>query len=425
MSKRPRAVFTGIGVFTPIGLGAMPFWDALRAGRCGIRRIGTFDTSGLPIHIGAEITDFDAKDYVEKKDRKSLKMMARQIQMAVAAAPVAMTDAGIEPAKLEPTRFGVEFGSGLIASELEELAHPAQLSIDDARQIDLSKWGRQGIPAMPPLWLLKYLPNMLACHVSIMHNAQGPNNTITETDAGPLLAIGEAYRIITRGLADVMLCGGADSKMNPLSLTRASLYATLSKRNDAPEKASRPFDKHRDGLVAGEGAGILVLEELEHAKKRGARIYAEVVGFGSAFDLHTNGNGLARAIRAALREADIGPESIDHINAHGFSTPTEDAWEAKGIQQVFGTVKPPVPVFAGKSYFGSLGAAGGAIELAASLLALQHGVVPATLNYVTPDPACPVAVLTRPREVTKDYALKVSITEMGQCAAMVVRKWKE
>ncbi len=424
MTTRPRVVFTGIGVLTPIGLGVEPFWESLRAGRSGVKRIGAFDTSGLPIRIGGEITDFDAKQYVEKKDRKSLKVMARPIQMAVAGAPLALKDAGIDTAKLDPTRFGVEFGSGLIASELEELAPPAQLSVDDTRQIDLGKWGQQGISAMPPLWLLKYLPNMLACHVSIMNNAQGPNNTITETDVGPLLAIGEAYRIIARGLADVMLCGGADSKMNPLSLTRASLYATLSQRNDDPEKASRPFDKHRDGLVPGEGAGILVLEELEHARKRSARIYGELVGFGSAFDLRQTGEGLARAILAALKEADIGPEQIDHVNAHGYSTQKEDAWEAKGIQKVFGAVKPPVPVLAAKSYFGSLGAAGSAIELAASLLALQHGIVPATLNYDEPDSECPVSVLTKPREVRKDYVLKISITEMGQCAAMVVKKWR-
>ncbi len=425
MTTRPRAVFTGIGVLTPIGLGVEPFWESLRAGRSGVKRIAAFDTSGLPIRIGGEITDFDAKQYVEKKDRKSLKMMARPIQMAVAGAPLALKDAGIDTAKLDPTRFGVEFGSGLIASELEELAPPAQTSIDQAKNIDLGKWGQQGISAMPPLWLLKYLPNMLACHVSIMNNAQGPNNTITETDVGPLLATGEAYRIITRGLADVMLCGGADSKMNPLSLTRASLFAAMTKRHDAPEKASRPFDKHRDGLVPGEGAGVLVIEELEHAKKRNARIYAELVGFGSSFDLHRTGEGLARAIRAALREADIGPEQIDHINAHGYSTVKEDAWEAKGIQRVFGEVKPPVPVFAAKSYFGSLGAAGGAIELAASLLALQHGLVPATLNYDEPDPECAVSVMTKPRELMKDYVLKISITEMGQCAAAVLKKWKE
>jgi 3-oxoacyl-[acyl-carrier-protein] synthase II len=288
----------------------------------------------------------------------------------------------------------------------------------------MHKWGEQGIPTMPPLWMLKYLPNMLACHVSILHNAQGPNNTITETDVGALLAIGEGYHIIARGQADVMLCGGADSKMNPLSLTRLSLFMPLSRRNDAPEKACRPFDRHRDGIVPGEGAGVLVMEELEHALRRGARIYAEVVGFASAFDLKRNGDGLARAITQALRQANVAPEQIDHINAQGFSTRRDDCWEARGIHKVFGQCKPPIPVFAGKSYFANLGAASGAVELAVSLLALQHGVLPATLNFEEPDPECPVPVHAgKPQQLRTDYALKISFTEMGQCAALVIKKW--
>jgi 3-oxoacyl-[acyl-carrier-protein] synthase II len=426
-ATRARAVFTGIGVFSPIGLGVGPFWQGLLAGQSGLRPIRSFDASGLPTQIAGEIPDFDAKNYIDKKERKSLKVMARPIQLGVAATSVALADAGIEPAKLDPTRFGVEFGSGLIASELEELGPPAAVSANGRPgSVDLKKWGAQGLAVMPPLWMLKYLPNMTACHVSILHNAQGPNNTITENEAAALLAVGEAFRIIGRGQADVMLTGGGDSRINPLSLTRFSLFLPLSRRNDEPTRASRPFDRRRDGLVPGEGAGILVLEELEHARKRGARIYGEVVGFGSAFDLHRNGDGLARAVGAALRQAGIGPERVDHINAQGFSTPREDAWEARGLHKVFGHVKPEVPVFAAKSYFGSLGAAGGAVELAASLLALQHGLVPPTLNYEEPDPACPVSVLTgQPRPVTRDHFLKVSFTELGQCAALVVRRWQD
>jgi 3-oxoacyl-[acyl-carrier-protein] synthase II len=392
-----------------------------------VKLIQAFDTAGLPIHIGGEIQNFDAKDYLDRKDRKSLKVMARPTQLAVAGTTVALKDGRLDTSKLDPTRFGIEFGAGLIASELDELGAPAQTSTNGKPgDMDMVRWGQQGIAAMPPLWMLKYLPNMLACHVSILHNAQGPNNTITETDVAALLAMGEAYRIITRDQADVMLTGAADSKMNPLSLTRLSLFMPLSKRNDVPERACRPFDRQRDGLIPGEGAGILILEELEHARKRGARIYGELVGFGAAFDLKRSGDGLARAISAALKDAGISPEQIDHINAQGFSTRRDDVWEARGIHKVFGACQPPVPVFAGKSYFGSLGAASGAVELGISLLALQHGLLPPTLNYEEPDPECPIPVLAgKPREIQRDYVLKISFTEMGQCAAVVVRKWRD
>jgi 3-oxoacyl-[acyl-carrier-protein] synthase II len=205
-----------------------------------------------------------------------------------------------------------------------------------------------------------------------------------------------------------------------------SLFLPLTRRNDAPEQACRPFDRRRDGIVPGEGAGIFVLEELEHARRRGARIYAEVVGFGAAFDGKLTGDGLARAITTALKQAGIGPEQVDHVNAHGFSTVRDDAWEARGIAKVFGGCRPAVPVFAAKSYFGSMGAAGGGVELTASILALREGMLMPTLNYEEPDPACPIPVVAgRPREVQQENVLKISFTDMGQCAAIVVRKWKE
>jgi 3-oxoacyl-[acyl-carrier-protein] synthase II len=264
---------------------------------------------------------------------------------------------------------------------------------------------------------------MLACHVSILHNAQGPNNSITESDVASLLALGEAYRVLGRDAADFFLVGGAESKINPLSMARQCLFEPLSRRNDDPGHACRPFDRRRDGLVVGEGAGVLVLEELSHAQARGARIYAEVAGFGASFDRGRTGAGLARAARTALAEAGIGPGDLDHVNAHGLSTVEADAMEARGLSEALGGVR--VPVLAAKSYFGNLGAGGGTTELAASLLALHHALVPPTLNYEEPDPACPVAVLAgegRPAE--KPYVLKVGFTPMGQCAAVVCRRWE-
>ncbi|HMC66581.1 MAG TPA: beta-ketoacyl synthase N-terminal-like domain-containing protein [Gemmataceae bacterium] len=422
-SSSRRAVLTGIGVLTPIGLDQESFWHSLQTGRSGIRRFQSFDASGLPVQFGGEIVDFDAKKYLDKKERKNLKMMARTIQFAVSAAQLALDDCAIDKQQLDPTRFGVEFGAGLIATELEEVGEAARVSANcQPGSVDLAKWGEQGLAVMPPLWMLKYLPNMLACQVSILHNAQGPNNTITESEVASLLALGEAYRIIARDQADFFLVGGSDSKVNPLSLVRQCLFQPLSRRGDAPEKACRPFDRRRDGMVVGEGATVLALEELEHARRRGAKIYAEVVGFGAAFDRDRSGAGLARAIRAALAQAAIGPEDVDHINAQGYSTGEADAWEARGIHEVFGDRR--TPVLAAKSYFGNLGAGSGTTELAASALALAHGVVPATLNYEEPDPECPVTVAAgAPQPVKRPYVVKVSFTDMGQCAAVVCRQW--
>lgn len=424
-ANRRRTVFTGLGLITPIGATPEAFWEALLAGRSGIKPISLFDPAGLPSRIAGEISDFDAKVYFDKKDRKSLKMMARAIQLGVAASLLALRDADVSAERIDPTRIGIDFGAGLIASELEELAPAAELATPEPKDhVDIHAWGAKGLPVMPPLWMLKYLPNMPACHISILANLQGPSNTITEDEVAPLLALAEAQRIIQRGQADVMLTGGTDSRINALSLSRLTMFGEFSKRNDEPAKACRPFDAHRDGKVLGEGASILILEELEHAKRRGARIYGELLGCGAAFDRRRDGSGVARAIRAALANAQVTPADIDHVNAHGLSTTQDDIAEARGIAKAFGDRTPPV--WAVKPAIGNMGAAGGSTELAASLLALQHGQVPGTLNYETADPACPVAVQTgAARPVDKDSVLKLSFTDMGQCAAVVIRRWSE
>jgi 3-oxoacyl-[acyl-carrier-protein] synthase II len=421
-----RAVITGLGVLSPIGLGAEAFWQGLQSGRSGVRKISAFDPSALPTQIAGEIPDFDAKKYLAKEDRKSLRVMARTIQLAVCAAQLALEDSGVDKQKLDPTRFGVEFGAGMLASELEELAPACAVSSNgQPGSVDLEKWGAEGLEQIQPLWMLRYLPNMLACHVSILHNAQGPNNTITESEVAGLLALGEAFRILERDDADFFLVGGADSRLGPLSMVRQCLFEPLSRRNETPEKACRPFDRDRDGIVIGEGAGVLAVEELEHAKRRGARIYAEMLGFGAAFDLKRDGSGLARAIRTALKQAGIGPEEIDHVNAHGLGAPQSDVWEARGLAAVFVECKQPVPVLGLKGYLGTLGAGSGLAELIGSVLALRHGQVPPTLNCDVPDPACPITVVTgKPQPARKPHVLKVSFTGLGQCAAVVCRKWE-
>jgi 3-oxoacyl-[acyl-carrier-protein] synthase II len=417
-----RTVITGTGILSPVGRGTDAFWQSLLEGRSGVKPIRGFDASALPVRFAGEIPDFDPKEYVEKKDRRGLKMMARTIQLAVAAAQLAMDHGKVDKSKLDPERFGVEFGAGLIATELPELADASRASQNCQPDVtDLERWGREGLEAVQPLWMLKYLPNFLACHVSILHDARGPNNSITESDVASLLALGEAFRILGREGADFFLVGGAESKMNVLSMVRQCLFESLSKRNDAPEKACRPFDRARDGIVIGEGATVLVVEDLEHARRRGAEILAEVIGFGSAFDPTMSGDGIARAVTAALAEAGIESADIDHINAHGLGERASDVAEAKGLYAVFGD---RVPVFAFKSYMGNLGAGGSVTELAASVLSLRRGVIPPTLNYEEPDPDCPVRVAAgRAREVVKPCFVKTAFTEMGQCGAVVIRKW--
>jgi 3-oxoacyl-[acyl-carrier-protein] synthase II len=418
-----RVVLTGIGVVTSIGMDAVTYWDGLAHGRSGIKTIQAFDPTPLQTRFAGEILGFDIKKYLITRDeRKQIRVMSRTIQLAVAAANLALADCKVDKEKLDPTRFGVEFGAGLIPSELDELGMASHLSTEaNAHDLDLSIWGEKGISSIPPLWMLKYLPNMLACHVSILHNAQGPNNTITESEVASLLALGEAVRIIQRDQSDFMLVGGADSKLTPLSMVRQTLFGQMSRCNEAPEQAVKPFDARRDGIAFGEGSGVLVTEELEHARRRGADIRAEIVGFGAAFDRGLTGKGLARAIRLALAQAGVGNSDIDHVNAHGLGSIKLDAFEARGIHEVFGT---SVPVWAVKPNIAHLSAGCGTTELAASLLAFKHGVLPPTLNYQVADPACPVQVWTEPRPIVKPYFVKIGFTEMGQCAAVVCRKWE-
>jgi hypothetical protein len=262
-----RAVLTGLGVLSPIGTDPAAFWQALLAGTPGLHAVRSFDASALPCRVAGEILDFDARKFLPPKPpepRKALKVMARTVQMGVCAAQKAMEDAGLTRGQIPPARFGVEFGCVMVATELEDMARGAKVSTGDLPpgEVDMAAWGRDGLRLVTPLWMLKYLPNMPACHVSISHDAQGPNNTITAADAASLLALGEAYRVFGRGHADAFLVGGCDSKINPLSFTRHNIFQPFTRRNDAPEKAVRPFDAGRDGTAFSEGAAVFVMEEL-------------------------------------------------------------------------------------------------------------------------------------------------------------------
>ena len=419
-----RAVVTGLGVFSPIGSSPAALWAALRTGTSGVGPIRAFDASALPCHIAGEIPDFVAKTVIDKSYRRSLNAMARTVQVGVAAAQLGMQDAGLGKGDVAPERIGVEFASVMGATELPDLAGASKLASVGPRQpVDMDRWGREGAPEVPPMWILKYLPNMPACHATILFDMQGPSNTIIPNDAAGVLAAGEAFRILRRGAADVMLVGGSEAKINPLSLSRFNAFAPLTRRNELGPRAVRPFDRDASGTCLGEAGVAFPLEELGHARKRGATILAEVVGYAAGLDRGVKGEGFARVIRTALADAGVQPGDVDHVNAHGLGVPELDRFEARGIAGVFGR---DVPVFAPLSRFGNAGAASGVIELACSLLALKHGELPGTLNHDNPDPGCPIRVHTgEPRRVTKPFAVKVSYTDLGQCAALVVRRWEE
>jgi 3-oxoacyl-[acyl-carrier-protein] synthase II len=423
MAMSHRVVLTGVGVVSPIGLGREAFAASLRAGQGGVRSLRAFDASNLPVSIGAEVEGFEPRDYLEKKDRKQLKMMVRTIQFAVAGARLALRDAALEAGSFDPERLGIAFGTGTIPGELADLGCAARASYDpERRRADLGSWGRDGLPSIPPMWMLNHVPNMPACHTAILNDVRGPTNTITQSDAAGLLAAGEAYRILRGGRAELMLAGGADTRTNALSLVRYYHFSQLSTRNDAPQHACRPFDIERDGQVLGEGAGVLLLETLDHARARRAHVDAEVLGFASGFDAGRTGHGLARVIRAALATAGATEHDLDHVNAHAPGTRDDDAWEARGIASALGPRRVPVVAF--KSYLGNLGPGAAAVELAASILALAGGTLPATLNHQATDSACPVFVFRIPRPVERPCFLKISCTERGQCAAMVLRRWQ-
>jgi 3-oxoacyl-[acyl-carrier-protein] synthase II len=431
-----RVVITGLGLISPIGIGLEAYRASLAEGRGGVDRLRAFPVADLPNDLGAEIADFAEKTWPKKYGlpdpahqktlKKSQKYMARDIQLAVAAAEIAFIDAGLSQGGVEPTRVGVDLGAGLISTELDELAPAIRLASQNGA-FDYHAWGRESISQIEPIWLLKYLPNMLACHISILLDCQGPSNTITEADAASNLAIGEATRIIARGRADVMITGGADSKIHPLSVIRMSLLDQMSRWAGEPSQACRPFDRRRSGWVPGEGAGILILEEREHALRRRARIYGEILGFGSGCDanpkggLDPEGAGTEIAFKAALRDAGIKPADVGHINAHGAATVASDLAEARAIQRVFGR-DGSIPVTALKGYFGNMVSGSGAVELIASLLGVNRGFIPATLNCDDPDPACDLDVVhgaLRPTE--NPVFLKTNLTRHGQAAALLIR----
>ena len=441
-----RVVITGLGPVTPVGVGASDFWNALLEGRSGIRRLQAFDPSRFNSQIGGEIAGVSVNDAVPKGYRKASKIMARDIALAVVAAHRAAMDAGLKtkcllergdaegPANVDSARWGANIGAGLICADLPELAEALHSAATDG-VFSIARWGSEGMSNLTPLWLLKFLPNMLACHVTIVHDCQGPSNTITCGEASSHLAIGEAFRTIARGVADVCICGGAESKTNPMALLRQSLGGRLSRRNDDPQRACRPFAADRDGTVISEGGGLVILEELEHAQARGARIYAEVAGFGASNDAyepsqpsrpHPQGRGLALAARKALRDAGLDAARLDLVATAACGLREHDASEAAAVRTILGGRAAEVPVLNVRAGLGNNGAGSGAIDFIATALAVANATIPPAFNSAPLDPAAGLKVVTSgPVDARIEHAISLTYAlGGGQSAALVIRRYR-
>jgi len=423
-----RVVVTGIGIVSPNGIGRREFGEAIVEGRSGVGYIETFDTTGLPIKIAGEVKNFDVGPYLGEH-KKSAKLMSRAVGFAVGAAALAVEDAGLETGRLDPARFGVCMGTGITPMDIAELVGPMGKAFGEDGVFDMARFSQARAESMFPLWLLKHLPNMAAAHISILHHAMGPNNTIVTACAAGTQAVGEAFRLIARGDTDAMLAGGCDSRLDPQLLVAYNAMKTVSASIRPPAEVSRPFDGERDGFVLGEGAAVLVLESLRTARRRRAKIYAEVIGYGSSFDAYgitrpePEGKGAALAMTSAMREARVDPSDIDYINAHGTSTRLNDLMETVAVKRVFGHRAPTIPMSSQKSMVGHLIGASGALEAAATAMSLDRGVIPPTINQATPDPACDLDyVPNTAREKPLRMAISNSFGFGGQNASLVLAR---
>lgn len=431
-----RVAVTGIGAVTPIGIGVEAFEDGLRAARSGVRRITAFDCEGFETQIAAEVDMAALDPPAWVRQPKHLKLMSRPSVFAVAAASMARRHARLEPSAVDPERVGVSLGAGgmgpvdidLLRGQAEAVLEAA--AVRRAFDFDVPAFARAYAARTNPVSLLRGLPNLAAAHVAIENDARGPNRTVTTACTAGTQAIGEGMRMIQAGDADVVLAGGADAMVNPVGILGFSLLGTLSRRNAEPTRASRPFDRERDGFVIGEGAGIVVLERESFARARGAPVVAELAGYGTTCDAYRitderpDARGAAGAIRRCLEDAQATPRDVGYINAHGTGTAMNDRTEARAVRDVFGAGARGVPISSTKSMIGHLLAGAGAVELVASLLALRGGFLPPTLNLETQDPDCDLdCVPQAPRAADFDAALSNSFGFGGQNACLLIRRW--
>ena len=438
MSQR-RVVITGLGVISPIGTGWEQFWQSLCTQRKGLRTIKAFDVSKFACHVGGEVDDFKINQHIPRSYRKAAKLMARDIAMAVIAADLAVRDSGlvtkaIDPdnPKVDPTRLATHLGAGLIDMDLDELAAAVNESTDEQGLFSYKLWGKHGLTHLTPIWLLKFLPNMLACHIGIIHDAQGPSNTVLCGEISAHQAITEAFHTITDGSADICISGAAKDKIAPLGCIRMELLGRLNTTsNDSPETAVRPFDKRRAGCVPAESSGIFILEDLEHAQKRGAKIYAELVGSSatrkakSTHQLVPHPEGIARAIKEALERAKCQPQDIDLVIPHGIGGIEEDLAEAQGIRLGLGQEKgSTVPVLPIQGSVGNSIDAAGALDLIAGILAISQKQIPAAVNCEQPCPECGLNIVQENvNNAELDTVLVSGHTIGGQSAAVILKRF--
>jgi 3-oxoacyl-[acyl-carrier-protein] synthase II len=408
-----RVVITGVGMVSPLGIGHEANWSALLAGRSGIGPITRFDASDYACRIAGEVRGFNPEDWVPKKDVKKMDLF---IHYAMAAAELAMRDAAYQVAPAEAERVGVHIGSGIGGLPSIERQHVTLL--------------QEGPRRVSPFFIVGLIVNMASGQVSIRYGAKGPNQAACTACATGTHAIGDAFEVIRRGDADVMIAGGTEGVITPLCVGGFAAMRALSTRNDDPARASRPFDKDRDGFVIGEGAGIVILEEAEHAGRRGARIYAELAGYGVSGDaFHVSApsedaDGPIRVMRNALRSGGVDASVVDYVNAHGTSTPQGDVIESRAIKGVFGDRARKVAVSSTKSMTGHLLGGAGGLETAVTALAVHHDIVPPTINYATPDPDCDLDyVPNEARRMTVNFALNNSFGFGGTNAAVLIRKY--
>jgi 3-oxoacyl-[acyl-carrier-protein] synthase II len=410
---RRRVVVTGVGLVSPLGVGTEATWNGLMAGDVGIGPITRFDASGFECRIAGEVKGFDPLDYVEKKEVKKSDTF---IHYAIAAADFAVADAGLEVTAEDAPRIGVIIGSGIGGLPLIEHTHKVLLE--------------RGPDRISPFFIPGLIVNMAAGQVSIRYGARGPNESPCTACTTGLHAVGDAYRKILHGYADAMIAGGSEAVISPLSIAGFSAMRALSKRNDEPERASRPWDKDRDGFIMGEGAGLVVLEELERARGRGAPIYAEIVGYGMSADAyhisapHPEGDGAVQVMQAALEDAALAPETIGYVNAHGTSTELGDLSEVKAIKRVFGEHAYRLAVSSTKSSTGHLLGAAGGLETGVLALALKHQILPATVNLDEPGEGCDLDFVPHhPRPADLEYGLTNSFGFGGTNGALILRRW--
>jgi 3-oxoacyl-[acyl-carrier-protein] synthase II len=404
---------------SPIGVGREPMWQSVVERLSGVRELPHYVAAGWIAPFGGSVENFDPKELIQP--RKSIKVMCREIQLASAAAEMAWQDASLPQATIDPERFGVSGAAPMMYSDLEEMKVP-YIEWLKQEDFDIHRWSRKAMGELYPLWMLKYLPNMPACHIGIRYDARGPNNTICENDVASLLAISEAADVIERDHADLMIVVGTGTHLtiNELCWHAGARLACCNGSCD-PASISRPFDARRIGMVYGEGAAGLILESRQHAERRGAKIMARIAGKASrcepsAIDKLPTGSAVRRAIHAALAAANIEAGDVGHVNAHGNSTREDDRIEAQAIRDALGDV----PVTAPKSFFGNLGQGSGMVELCMSLVGMEQGVIPPTLNYQKPDPECPVNVVTEMRPAERRTFVALNHNTTGQAAAVIV-----